>query len=279
MKRVTFAFSMYSGVGRHATSATPRLYAACEDARAMDLKDARVLLTGATGGLGEAIARALAERGAHQVLTGRRSDALAALAAEVGGEGVQSDLADRQEVERLVAAAGDVDVLVANAGLPGSGTLPRLEPADIDRVLEVNLRAPIMLARLLVPGMIERGHGQLVFVASFAGKVPSAGESSIYTATKFGLRGFAHVLRAQLKRKGVGVSLVTPGPVRDAGMFARGGGKTPPFVRPSSPEDVGKAVVRAIERNAAEIDVASLGLRAIAKVSALAPATVADRSR
>ena len=71
--------------------------------------------------------------------------------------------------------------------------------------------------------MVERGRGQLVFVASFAGKVPSAGESSIYTATKFGLRGFAHVLRAQMKRKDVGVSLVTPGPVRDAGMFARGG--------------------------------------------------------
>ena len=245
----------------------------------MDLQDKRVLLTGATGGLGEAIARALAARGAHQVLSGRRADALAALAGEVGGEPVQSDLADRDEVERLVAEAGDVDVLVANAGLPGSGTLPRLEPGDIDRVLEVNLRAPIMLARLLVPGMIERGRGQLVFVASFAGKVPSAGESSIYTATKFGLRGFAHVLRAQLKRKGVGVSLVTPGPVRDAGMFARGGGKPPPLIRPSAPEDVGKAVVRAIERNAAEIDVASLGLRVISKVGAIAPATVANRTR
>jgi uncharacterized protein len=245
----------------------------------MDLAGARVLLTGATGGLGEAIARALAERGAHQVLSGRRADALTTLAAEVGGEALPSDLADRDAVDRLAAEAGDVDVLVANAGLPGSGTLPRLDADDIDRVLEVNLRAPIMLARLLVPGMIERGRGQLVFVASFAGKVPSAGESSIYTATKFGLRGFAHVLRAQLKRKGIGVSLVTPGPVRDAGMFARGGGKTPPFIRESSPEDVGKAVVRAIERNAAEIDVASLGLRMISKAAALAPATIADRTR
>jgi short-subunit dehydrogenase len=244
----------------------------------MDLAGTRVLLTGATGGLGEAIARALAERGAQQVLSGRRIDALTALATEVGGQAVQSDLADRDQVESLVTQAGDVDVLVANAGLPGSGTLPRLDPADIDQVLEVNLRAPIMLARLLVPGMIERGRGQLVFVASFAGKVPSASESSIYTATKFGLRGFAHVLRVQLKRKGIGVSLVTPGPVRDAGMFARGGGKTPPFITPSSPEDVGKAVVRAIERNAAEIDVASLGLRVISKAAALAPATFADRT-
>ena len=244
----------------------------------MDLDGRRVLLTGATGGLGEAIARALAERGAHQVLSGRRADALQTLAGEVKAEVVQSDLSERNEVDRLVAEAGDIDVLVGNAGLPGSGTLPKLDPAEIDRVLEVNLRAPIMLARLLVPGMIERGHGHLVFVASFAGKVPSAGESSIYTATKFGLRGFAHVLRAQLKRKGVGVSLVTPGPVRDAGMFARGGGKTPPFVRPSSPEDVGRAVVRAIERNEAEIDVASLGLRMISKVGALAPAAIAKRS-
>ena len=245
----------------------------------MELDGTRVLLTGATGGLGEAIAHALAARGARLVLSGRRAEALAALAQELGAEAIACDLADRADLERLVAQAGEIDVLVANAGLPGSGTLQRIEPEEIDRVLEVNLRAPIMLARRLVPGMIDRERGQLVFVASFAGKVPSAGESSIYTASKFGLRGFAHVLRAQLKRKQVGVSLVTPGPVRDAGMFARGGGKTPPLVSPSSPEDVGKAVVRAIERNVAEIDVASLGLRLISKVGALAPATIADRTR
>jgi short-subunit dehydrogenase len=127
--------------------------------------------------------------------------------------------------------------------------------------------------------MVERGRGHFVFVASFTGKVPSAGESPIYTATKFGLRGFAHVLRVQLKRKGVGVSIVTPGPIRDVGMWARGGQKLPGFIRPQAPEDVGKAVVKAIERNLAEVDVASIGLRAVAKLSALAPAFVADRSR
>jgi short-subunit dehydrogenase len=245
----------------------------------MDLGGTRVLLTGATGGLGEAIARSLAEREARLVLSGRNEAALASLAAELGAETVAADLADRADVARLVTEAGEVDVLVANAGLPGSGTLQRLEPDEIDQVLEVNLRAPIMLARLLAPGMIERGRGQLVFVASFAGKVPSAGESSVYTATKFGLRGFAHVLRAQIKRKGVGVSLVTPGPIRDAGMFARGGGKPPPLINPAAPEDVGKAVVKAVERNLAEVDVASLGLRIVSKLGALAPATIADRTR
>lgn len=245
----------------------------------MDLGGTRVLLTGATGGLGEAIARALAARGAKLVLSGRRAGALEALALELGAEAVPCDLSDREAVERLADAAGEAEVLVANAGLPGSGTLLKLSQEEIDRVLEVNLRAPIALARRLAPAMVERGGGQLVFVASFAGKVPSAGESSIYTATKFGLRGFAHVLRAQMKRKGVGVSLVTPGPVREAGMFARGGAKPPPLIGTSTPGDVGKAVVRAIERNAAEIDVASLGLRAMSKLGALAPATIADRTR
>jgi short-subunit dehydrogenase len=137
----------------------------------------------------------------------------------------------------------------------------------------------MVLARLLAPGMVDRGGGQLVFVASFAGKVAAAGESSIYTATKFGLRGFAHVLRAQMRRKEVGVSVVTPGPIRDAGMFARGGAKPPPLIGTSMPEEVGKAVVKAIKRDAAEIDVASVGLRVISKLSALAPAFVANRTR
>jgi len=244
----------------------------------MKLDRARVLLTGASGGLGEAIARALANRGARLLLSGRRADALEALARELDAETLVCDLGDRSQVERLAAEAREVDALVANAGLAAPGTLPKIDPGEIDQVLEVNLRAPIMLARLLSPAMIERGSGQLVFVASFAGKVPSAGESSIYTATKFGLRGFAHVLRAQMRRKGVGVSLVTPGPIREAGMFARGGRKPPPLIGTCSPEEVGKAVVKAIERDVAEVDVATIGLRAASKLAALAPAFVAKRS-
>jgi uncharacterized protein len=244
----------------------------------MKLDGARVLLTGASGGLGEAIAHALAGRGARLVLSGRRADALDALARDLDAEVMVCDLGDRAQVERLAAAAGEVDVLVANAGLAAPGTLPRIDLGEIDHVLEVNLRAPIMLARLLSPGMVERGHGQLVFVASFAGKIAAASESSVYTATKFGLRGFAHVLRAQMRRKGVGVSLVTPGPIREAGMFARGGRKTPPLIGTSSPAEVGKAVVKAIERNVAEVDVATIGMRAASKLAALAPAFIAKRS-
>jgi uncharacterized protein len=244
----------------------------------VELEGKRVLLTGASGGLGEPIARALAQRDAKLVLSGRRAEPLEALAAELGAEVAVCDLSDRAELERLVSAAGEIDVLVANAGLLGAGTLPRLEPDEIDRVIEVNLRAPIALARRLVPGMIERGRGHLVFVASFTGKIPSAGESPIYTATKSGLRGFAHVLRVQSRRKGVGVSIVTPGPIRDVGMWARGGQKLPGFIRPQAPEDVGRAVVKVIEQDLAEVDIASFGLRVVSKLSALAPAFVASRS-
>jgi short-subunit dehydrogenase len=245
----------------------------------VQLDGTRVLLTGASGGLGEAIARALGERGAKLVLSGRRTEALEPLARELGATVVPSDLGDRAQVERLVSQAGEIDVLVANAGLPGRGRLPKLSPEEIDQVLEVNLRAPIMLARLLSPSMLERGRGQLVFVASFAGKVASAGESTVYTASKFGLRGFAHGLRAQMKGKGVGVSLVTPGPIHDAGMFARSGPKLPPFIRTQPPHKVGSAVVKAIERDEAEVDVASFGLRVVSRLAAVAPAFVAKRTR
>src|SRR5258707_3674118 len=113
----------------------------------MSLVAGRVLITGATGGIGLAIARAFADRGATLVISGRRSEILDPLAAEVRGRAVVSDLGRREDVERLVAQAGEVDVLVANAALPASGVLTELTQEQIDRMLEINLRAPIPLAR------------------------------------------------------------------------------------------------------------------------------------
>jgi short-subunit dehydrogenase len=233
-----------------------------------------VLLTGATGGLGHAIARGLAARGATVVLTGRRAEPLAALAEELGGRAIAADLVAPDAPGRLVAEAGDVDVLVANAALPASGELGGFTPEQIDRALAVNLRAPIMLARLLMEPLMARREGHLVFVGSLSGK--SAGpHSSLYSATKFGLRGFALGLRQDLAEHGVGVSLVSPGFVRDAGMFADSGAQLPPGVGTSTPEAVVAAVVRAIESNRAEVDVAPLPLRAGVRFAALAPGLTA----
>ncbi len=240
----------------------------------MEIAGARILLTGATGGLGGAIARELSQRGARLILSGRRAGALASLASEVGGEVVEADLADRAAARALAERAGEVDVLVANAGLPASGRLEEYTEEQIDRALEVNLRAPIVLAQHLSAGMRARRRGQLVFVSSLSGKVATSG-SSLYSATKFGLRGFAMGLRQDLADEGVGVSCVFPGPIDDAGMFADTGVALPRFAGHRRPGDVGRAVCRAIERDRAEIDVAPLPLRLGAAAAGAAPMAVA----
>jgi short-subunit dehydrogenase len=244
----------------------------------MNLSGAHVLLTGATGGLGQAIARALAQRGATLTLTGRRSEVLEPLATEVGGRALAADLADPAAPARLLAEAGQVDVLVANAGLPASGVLRSFSEEQIDRALAVNLRAPMLLAHGLLEGMVERGRGHMVFMSSLSGRAASTG-SSVYSATKFGLRGFGLGLREDLAGTGVGVSVILPGFIRDAGMFAESGAKLPPGIGTKQPEDVARAVVKAIEQNRAELDVAPLPLRAGAVLASLAPGPVGTVQR
>jgi short-subunit dehydrogenase len=244
----------------------------------MMLSGGKVLITGATGGIGQAIARALHARGADLLLSGRRADVLEPLAAEVGGRALPCDLAQRADVQRLAVEAAGIDVLVANAALPASGLLTELTQEQIDRMLEVNLRAPIALARALAPAMTERGSGHLVFISSLSG-IAASPASSIYSATKFGLRGFALGLREDLRASGVGVSVVLPGFIRDAGMFADAGISLPRGVGTRSPEDVAAAVIRVVEQNRAEVAVAPASLRLGASFAGLAPGIAATFSR
>jgi short-subunit dehydrogenase len=244
----------------------------------VNLDGRTVLLTGATGGLGHAIARRLRAAGSSLVLSGRRTDVLEPLAAETGARSIAVDLAEPDAVRRLADECADVDVLVSNAGLPGSGLLTSFSVEEIDRALAVNLRAPMVLARVLSERMVARGGGHLVFMSSLSGKVGTP-RTPVYSATKFGLRGFAQSLREDLRPSGVGVSAIFPGFVRDAGMFHDTGTKLPPGVGTVSPEDVAGAVVRAIERNRGEVDVAPVGLRAGAKAAGLAPDLAATVQR
>jgi short-subunit dehydrogenase len=244
----------------------------------VNLAGRSVLLTGATGGLGHAIARRLRAAGAELVLTGRRTEVLEPLAAETGARSLAVDLADADAVARLAAEYGDVDVLVSNAGLPGTGQLSTFSVEEIDRALAINLRAPMVLARVIGERMVARRSGHMVFMSSLAGKVGTP-RSSVYSATKFGLRGFAQSLREDLRPSGVGVSAIFPGFVRDAGMFHDTGAKLPPGVGTVSPEAVADAVVRAIERNRGEVDVAPVGLRAGAMAAGLAPDLAATVQR
>jgi short-subunit dehydrogenase len=167
---------------------------------------------------------------------------------------------------------------VANAGVPASGRLQTYDDEQIERALLVNLHAPIILTHALAPHMVKRGCGHIVFMSSLSGKTATAG-SSLYNATKFGLRGFAGAMRAELHGTGVGVSTIFPGFIRDAGMFAEANVKLPFGVGTKTPEDVAEATLTAIEKNRGEIDVAPVGLKLGTLLGGIAPETAARVTR
>jgi uncharacterized protein len=246
----------------------------------MDVSGSTVMLTGASGGVGQAIARALAAEDTRLILTGRRLEMLEGLVEELGppARAIAADLSSREELERLIDEAGDVDILVANAALPANGQLEGFTVEQFDRVLDVNLRAPIALTHALTPAMARRGRGHVVLISSLAAKL-GVSRTSLYTATKFGLRGFAQSMRAELHGAGVGVSAIFPGPIRDAGMHAESGVKLPPGSPTSSPEEVARAVVSAIERNRGEVSVLAPSLRVGTLLARLRPDLTASLAR
>ena len=243
-----------------------------------DLAGRTALLTGASWGLGPVIARRLHREGLTFVLSARREPELQRLAGELAGSRVVvADLARRDEAERLAAEAGPVNILIANAGVPVSGLLTDLEVAHIDRGLDVNLRSAIVLTRLLLPGMLERRSGHVVLMASLAGQIPGR-RNSVYNATKFGLRGFGHALRLELRGTGVGASLVSPSYVSEAGMWAETGQHSPFEV---TPRRVAEAVLQAIREDKAEVTVAPFFGRFGGRLALVAPSfflRVASRS-
>lgn len=236
-----------------------------------------VLLTGATGGIGAAIAEALHQRQADLVLTGRRVDLLDTLADRYGARTIAADLSERTDVERLVADAGEVDVLIANAAMPPAKPVLEHDADSLNSALAVNVLAPMILSRAVGAQMVARGSGRIVLISSVAGRL--APPEAVYSATKFALCGFASGLRQELHGTGVGVSVVLPGFVRDAGMFAESGAKLPAPVRSWPPRKVARAVVRAIERNKAEVVAAPPEIQFSVAIGGLAPGISASVQR
>jgi short-subunit dehydrogenase len=239
------------------------------------------LVTGATGGIGRAIAHELAARGCAVTVTGRREPELAQLVGELGpsARGLTADLTDLDQVGDLMTRAEPVDVLVANAGVGIPEDLGMLSDAEIEEAIRINLLAPAVLARAALAPMRRRGEGHIVFISSAAGLIVTPGNGTVYTATKWGLRGLGLALRQELHGTGVGVSTIFPGPVRDAGMLADTGVALPRGFRTSSPQEVARAVAHSIERDRPETTVASAAVRTLTGLGAVAPVLIGRLAR
>ena len=218
----------------------------------MDLAGRTALVTGASSGIGLATALALARRQVCVLATGLESPELAGLQSTAGVRVLAADLGQDEEIERVLAWAGPVDLLVNNAGFGWYGPLTGMAPGSTGDMLHINLAVPLRLTAALVPGMIERGHGHVVNVASIAGYIGVPHEAA-YSASKGGLITWSDSARAELAGTGVGVTLVVPAAV-DTPFFAREGRPyRRRFPRLVEPAQVAEALVGAVERGAAEV--------------------------
>ena len=213
-----------------------------------------VIVTGASSGVGAAAARRFAAEGARVVLAARRAAALEDVAKELGGGAlaVPTDVADPAQaqalVERAVHETGALHVLVNNAGANHRAPVAEADPNELGRVVDVNLRAPVLLTRFALPHLLREPRAAVVNVASIAGQVPLPGEAT-YSGTKFGLRGFSMALAEELRDTGVRVSVVSPGPI-ETGFILEDLDHVPDvvFSQPmSSPEQVADAILDCAE--------------------------------
>jgi 3-oxoacyl-[acyl-carrier protein] reductase len=180
-----------------------------------DLTGKTALVTGATGGIGGAIARALHAQGAKVAISGTRREVLDALAAEIGGATLlPCDLSDKDAVEALVPKAeevlGQLDILVANAGVAKDNLLVQLRDEDWEQVLNVNLTSTFRLARAAVKGMMRRRFGRVIGITSVVGITGNPGQSN-YTAAKAGMIGMFKSIGKEYAKRGVTANCVAPG--------------------------------------------------------------------
>jgi len=215
----------------------------------MDLRDAVVLVSGASRGIGAAIADELARRGATVVATGRDEAALTAVAERTRGSWVGADLREPDGAQRVVEAAltahGRLDGLVANAGVGWYGPFTTMPPERVVELVDVDVRAPLLLVRAALPALLARPASGIVLVSSIAGAVGVPNEA-VYSSTKAATEAFAAVLREELRPTSVAVSTVLPGVVDTAFFATRGAAYDRRFPRPVPAPRVARVVVDAL---------------------------------
>jgi short-subunit dehydrogenase len=239
------------------------------------------ILTGASRGIGLHLARALAHKGVHLALAARSADDLERTASTVRSLGVKAitvptDVTNRDDLERLVQRTSDelgpADLLINNAGIERYTNFHEADFDQIRSILDTNLLAAEWLTRLVLPSMVERRKGHIVNIASVAGKT-AVPYNTVYSSSKHGLVGFSWSLREEMKEHGVGVSVVCPGFVSDAGMFHdwSGGSKPPALTRVVPLTKVIDKTLHAIEHDKAEVIVASGLVKVVDVLHAISP--------
>jgi short-subunit dehydrogenase len=229
----------------------------------VEIAGATALVTGASSGIGAAVARALATSGARVALVARRRDRLDALAARLPPRAAEAFVCDVRDpaaiaatVDAVAARLGPVDVLVNNAGVGRYRSFLETAPEDVTAILETNLHAALHLTRAVLPGMLARRRGHVVNVSSIAGRIGSRNHT-IYCASKFALAGFSESLVYELEGTGVGLTLVNPGIIETEFFDDPSFAAFPAHARRRAipAERVAMAIVRAIERDRREITV------------------------
>jgi short-subunit dehydrogenase len=244
-----------------------------------DLNGKNILLTGGSRGIGPIIAESLANRGANIILTARSYSTLREVVARLNKSGynvlaLPVDLRDSSQREQLVIDVmkkfGTIDILINNAGLETEGAYAELSWSAIRENIEVNLVAPMALTRLILPVMLNKKTGHIINISSIAAK-SGAPYAAVYSGTKAGLAEWSRALRLELAGTGVHFSTIFPGYVREVGMFARFGVKSPWIIGSCSPNQVAKGVITAIEKGRVEKIVNSRPLRYSFVLNELSP--------
>ena len=221
------------------------------------LKGKNALLTGGSRGLGPYIGRALAQHGVNVALSARTKKSLESVAGELTGFGVHAtaitadvtdDISRNRLVEQVKEEFGHIDILINNAGIEWVSLYTNLSPEYIQTIVQTNLIAPMVLTRMVLPEMLSRGAGHIVTMSSVGG-LKGSPYSATYAATKAGLIAWTSGIREELRSRGVSASVICPGFVSEAGMFAVYEKRAPRLTGETTPEKVAAAVTRAIKKD------------------------------